>query len=117
MAAKLTRLTQNIDTTSPSGRELYHFQSSLQTASPGTFGYTLVLLQPYHKLQPWRWKQHLSSKHQHPTTTLHGATAQKTTNCIFTAVTTSNIASAVCFLADIPPRINGMIINIIKNRT
>jgi hypothetical protein len=26
----------------PSGRELYHFQFSLQAASPETFGYTLV---------------------------------------------------------------------------
>jgi hypothetical protein len=35
MVAKLTRLTQkNSDTTAPSGRELYHFQFSLQAASP-----------------------------------------------------------------------------------
>jgi len=31
------------DTTAPSRRELYHLQFSLQAASPGTFGYTLVL--------------------------------------------------------------------------
>jgi hypothetical protein len=39
-----TRLTdsQNSDTTAPSGRELYHFQFSLQAASPETYGYTLV---------------------------------------------------------------------------
>jgi hypothetical protein len=34
--------SQNSDTTAPSGRELYHLQFSLQAASPGTFGYTLV---------------------------------------------------------------------------
>jgi hypothetical protein len=34
--------SQNSDTTAPSGRELYHLQSSLQEASPETFGYTLV---------------------------------------------------------------------------
>jgi hypothetical protein len=39
-----THLTdsQNSDTTSPSGRELYHLQFSLQAASPETFGYTLL---------------------------------------------------------------------------
>jgi hypothetical protein len=43
MAAKLTTLTQkNNDTTTPSGRELYHLQFSLRAASPETFGYTLV---------------------------------------------------------------------------
>jgi hypothetical protein len=42
MAAKLTRLTQNNDTTAPSGRELYYLQLSLQAASPETFGYTLL---------------------------------------------------------------------------
>jgi Lon protease-like protein len=39
MAVKLIRLTQNSDTTAPSGRELYHLQFSLQAASPETFGY------------------------------------------------------------------------------
>jgi len=34
--------SQNSDKTAPSGRALYHFQFSLQTASPETFGYTLV---------------------------------------------------------------------------
>jgi hypothetical protein len=34
--------SQNSDTTSPSGRELYHLHFSLQAASPETFGYTLV---------------------------------------------------------------------------
>jgi hypothetical protein len=34
--------SKNIDTTVPSGRELYHLQFSLQAASPGTFGYTLL---------------------------------------------------------------------------
>jgi hypothetical protein len=43
MAAKLTRLTQNSDTTAPSGKELYHLQISLQAASPETFEYSLVL--------------------------------------------------------------------------
>jgi len=42
MAAKLTRLTQNSDTTARSGRELYHLQFSLQ-ASPETFRYTLYV--------------------------------------------------------------------------
>jgi hypothetical protein len=42
MAAKLTRFTQNSDTTAPSGRELYHLQFLLQAASPETFGYTLL---------------------------------------------------------------------------
>jgi len=42
MAAKLTRLTQNSDTTAPSDRELYDLQFSLQAASPETFEYTLV---------------------------------------------------------------------------
>jgi len=34
--------SQNSDTTAASGRELYHLKFSLQTASPETFGYTLV---------------------------------------------------------------------------
>jgi hypothetical protein len=34
--------SQNSDTTAPNGRELHHLQFSLQVASPGTFGYTLV---------------------------------------------------------------------------
>jgi hypothetical protein len=34
--------SQNSDITAPNGRELYHSQFSLQPASPGTFGYTLV---------------------------------------------------------------------------
>jgi hypothetical protein len=42
MAAKLTRMTQNNDTTELGGRELYHLQFSLQAASPESFGYTLV---------------------------------------------------------------------------
>jgi hypothetical protein len=42
MAAKLTRLTQNSDTTAPSDRELYHLQFSRQAASPETFGYTVL---------------------------------------------------------------------------
>jgi len=32
-------LTQNSDTTAPSGRDLYHLQFSLQAASPETYGY------------------------------------------------------------------------------
>jgi hypothetical protein len=36
--------SQNSDTTALSDKELYHLQSSLQAASPETFGYTLVLL-------------------------------------------------------------------------
>jgi len=36
--------SQNSDTTAPSGRELYHLQFSLQSASPETFGHTLVLM-------------------------------------------------------------------------
>jgi hypothetical protein len=35
--------SQNSDKTAPSGRELYHWQFPLQTASPETFGYTYVL--------------------------------------------------------------------------
>jgi hypothetical protein len=35
-------ISQNSDTTAPSGRELYHLQFSLQAASPETFGYTLI---------------------------------------------------------------------------
>jgi hypothetical protein len=42
MAAKLTSLTQNNDTTASSGRELYHLLFSLQAAIPETFGYNLV---------------------------------------------------------------------------
>jgi hypothetical protein len=34
--------SQNSDTTTPSGRELYHLRFSLQIPSPETFGYTLV---------------------------------------------------------------------------
>jgi hypothetical protein len=34
--------SQNSDTTTPSGRQLYRLQFSLQKASPETFGYTLV---------------------------------------------------------------------------
>jgi len=32
----------NSDTTAPSGKVLYHFQFSLQLASPETFGYNLI---------------------------------------------------------------------------
>jgi hypothetical protein len=35
-------VSQNSDTTAPSGRELYHLQFSLQATSPETFGYTLI---------------------------------------------------------------------------
>jgi hypothetical protein len=42
MAAKLTRMTQNSDTTAPSGKQLYHLQFQPQAASPETYGYTLV---------------------------------------------------------------------------
>jgi hypothetical protein len=38
--------SQNSDTTAPNGRELYCLQFLLQTASPETFGYTLI----YHKI-------------------------------------------------------------------
>jgi hypothetical protein len=41
--------SQNSDTTSPSSRELYHLQFSLQVASPETFGYTLVNLCSDHR--------------------------------------------------------------------
>jgi hypothetical protein len=34
--------SQNRDTDALGGRELYHLQFSLQTASPETFGYTFV---------------------------------------------------------------------------
>jgi hypothetical protein len=34
--------SQNSSTTAPSGRKLYHLQFSLQVASLGTFGYTLI---------------------------------------------------------------------------
>jgi hypothetical protein len=34
--------SQNSDTTASRGRELYHLQFSLQTASPETFGYTFL---------------------------------------------------------------------------
>jgi hypothetical protein len=41
MAAKLTRLTHKIAMQlAPSGRELYHLQFSLQSASPETSGYS-----------------------------------------------------------------------------
>jgi len=39
--------SQNRDTTAPSGTELYHLQSSLQAASPETFGYSLVQVSHY----------------------------------------------------------------------
>jgi len=49
VATKLTRLTHKIAIiTAPSGRELYHLQFSLQTASPETFRYTLEC---HHRLQ------------------------------------------------------------------
>jgi hypothetical protein len=35
--------SQNSNTTAPSGRELYHLQFLLQTASPKTSGYSLIL--------------------------------------------------------------------------
>jgi hypothetical protein len=45
MAAQLTRLAHKIAIQLHlNGRELYHLQFSLQTASPGTFGYTRILL-------------------------------------------------------------------------
>jgi hypothetical protein len=42
MVAKLTRLTQNSDTTAPSGRQLYHLQFLLQVANAETIGYALI---------------------------------------------------------------------------
>jgi hypothetical protein len=36
--------SQNSDTTTPSGRELYRLQFSLQVVSPETFGYTTVYI-------------------------------------------------------------------------
>jgi len=39
MATEFNRLTHKL---APSGRELCHFQSSLQVVSPETFGYTLI---------------------------------------------------------------------------
>jgi len=44
MATKLTRLTQKIEI--KRGREFYHLQFSLQTASPETFGCTLIRMDP-----------------------------------------------------------------------
>jgi hypothetical protein len=44
MAAKLTRLTHKIDTTVPSGRDLYLLQFSFQAVGPETFGYSLIYL-------------------------------------------------------------------------
>jgi len=32
--------------------------------------------------ETWRWRQHSSPKRWYPTTTLHGATTQRTTNSI-----------------------------------
>jgi hypothetical protein len=44
MAAKTHyTVSQNSDTTAPSGRELYHLQFSLEAASPETFGYTPIV--------------------------------------------------------------------------
>jgi hypothetical protein len=43
-------------------------------------------------LQSWRRKQHGSPKRWYPTTTLHAATTQKTTTCIFTAVGRAGLA-------------------------
>jgi hypothetical protein len=37
-------VSNNSDTTAPSGRELYHLQFSLQAVIPKTFGYTFVRL-------------------------------------------------------------------------
>jgi hypothetical protein len=37
----------NSNTTTPSGRQLYHLQFSLQAASPDTFGYVLVYLHEF----------------------------------------------------------------------
>jgi hypothetical protein len=42
MVAKLTRLTHKT-AIAPSGRKLYHLKFLLQAASPGTFGYMLLL--------------------------------------------------------------------------
>jgi len=43
MEANLTRLThKNSDTIATSRRQLYHMPFLYQTASPETFGYTLV---------------------------------------------------------------------------
>jgi hypothetical protein len=53
MAAKLSRLTQNSDTTASRGRERYHLQFLLQVASPETFGYTIVF-----PLQWWVSRSH-----------------------------------------------------------
>jgi hypothetical protein len=100
MAAKLTRLTHNSDTTAPSGRELYHLQFSLQAANPETFGYTVIefavfwIVMPcsvvvgYQRfggqcciyLQGWTWRLHGPPRSSYSTTTMHGANTQKTAN-------------------------------------
>jgi hypothetical protein len=43
-------------------------------------------------VKPSRWKQHGPPICWYPTTTLKGATTQKTTNSTFTTVKTSNLA-------------------------
>jgi hypothetical protein len=48
--------SQNIHTTAPSGKELYHLQFSLQAASPETSGYTIV----YHAAQSLKSQQAVS---------------------------------------------------------
>jgi len=52
---------------------------------------------PYclHSIAPWRWRQHGLLKCWYPTTTLYGATAQKTSIWIFTTVKDSNLAPLV----------------------
>jgi hypothetical protein len=52
--------SQNSDTTTPSGRELYHLQFSLQVAGPETFGYTLVLFNGNGRNRPKVWGMFLT---------------------------------------------------------
>jgi hypothetical protein len=44
-------VSQNSDTTAPSGRGLYHLQFSLQATSPETFGYTLVQMSKHYRVR------------------------------------------------------------------
>jgi hypothetical protein len=49
-------LSQNIDITAPTGKELYNLQFSLQAASPETFGYTLVFIRVLPSCAGRRWE-------------------------------------------------------------
>lgn len=53
--------------------------------------YILALRQHLEEHQGWRWRQCVPPKHWHTDIMLHSATTQKTTTCIHTSTSTTNL--------------------------